>query len=90
MPATQGKRLEMPAIYRAGAESGYIEIIAMGAPADEGQPIARAARPMAPASAGSSASTAAAPASMPLDCAAVRSNFFADGAGTMGVCALWH
>ena len=79
-PATQGKRLEMPAIYRAGAESGYIEIIAMGAPADEGQPIARAARPAPPATAGSS--TAAAPASMPLDCAAVRSNFFADGAGT--------
>ena len=81
VPATRGKRLEMPAIYRAGAESGTIEIIAMGAPADERQPIARAARP-APPAAGSSVSTAAAPASMPLDCAAVRSNFFADGAGT--------
>ena len=27
VPATQGKRMEMPAIYRAGAESGYVEIM---------------------------------------------------------------
>ena len=88
VPATQGKRLEMQAIYRAGAESGYVEIIAMGAPADERQPIARAARRVRSASRSTSAgastsdSTSVSTAAMPLDCAAVRSNFFADGAGT--------
>ena len=66
VPATQGNRFTMPPVYRAGAESGYVEIIAMGQPQDEQQPIAVAAR--------HSATT-----SMPLDCAAVRSNFFADG-----------
>ena len=65
-PATQGNRLMMPSIYRAGAESGYVEIIAMGQPVNENQPIAVAA-------------THSATTSMPLDCAAVRSNFFADG-----------
>ena len=65
-PATQGNRFTMPPIYRAGAESGYVEIIAMGQTLNERQPIAVAAR--------HSATT-----SMPLDCAAVRSNFFADG-----------
>ena len=64
-PATQANRLTMPPIYRVGAESGYVEIIAMGQAADD-QPIAVAAK--------HSATT-----SMPLDCAAVRSNFFADG-----------
>ena len=49
-----------------GAESGYVEIIAMGQPVNENQPIAIAA-------------THSATTSMPLDCAAVRSNFFADG-----------
>ena len=74
VPAAQSQRLTMPAIYRADAETGHIEIIAMGTPRDERQPIALAAR-HAPA---------AAPARFgaPLDCAAVRSNFFADGAGT--------
>ena len=97
LPATQDNRLQMPDLYRAGAESGYVEIIAMGAPADERQPIALAAkhaRPASlPASAGSSTSststststsTPATTAARPLDCAAVRSNFFADGAGTAG------
>ena len=65
VPATQGNRFTMPPLYRAGAESGYVEIIAMGQ-ADDKQPIAVAAK--------HSATT-----SMPLDCAAVRSNFFADG-----------
>ena len=69
-PATQGNRFTMPAVYRAGAESGYVEIIAMGQAADT-QPIAAAAK--------HSATT-----SMPLDCAAVRSNFFADGSNTSG------
>ena len=86
-PAAQGNRLTMPAIYRAGAETGYVEVIAMGSPSDEQQPIAVAAKhaPPAFATAGSATSTStptsAAPASMPLDCAAVRSNFFADGRG---------
>ena len=65
VPATQGNRFTMPPLYRAGAESGYVEIIAMGQAAND-QPIAVAAK--------HSATT-----SMPLDCAAVRSNFFADG-----------
>ena len=69
-PATQANRLTMPPIYRVGAESGYVEIIAMGQAADD-QPIALAAK--------HSATT-----SMPLDCAAVRSNFFADGSNTAG------
>ena len=43
VPATQGNRLHMPDLYRADAESGYVEIIAMGAPEDEMQPIALAA-----------------------------------------------
>ena len=66
VPATQSGRLTMPAIYRQGADSGYVEIIAMGQTTDENQPIAVAAK--------HSATT-----STPLDCEAVRSNFFADG-----------
>ena len=65
-PATQGNRLTMPPIYRVGAESGYVEIIAMGQAQNERQPIAVAAKHDSETS-------------MPLDCAAVRSNFFADG-----------
>ena len=65
VPATQGNRFTMPPIYRAGADSGYVEIIAMGEAATS-EPIAVAAK--------HSATT-----SMPLDCVAVRSNFFADG-----------
>ena len=76
VPAAQSQRLTMPAIYRADAETGHIEIIAMGTPRDERQPIALAAR-HAPA-------VAPARFGAPLDCAAVRSNFFADGAGTLG------
>ena len=75
VPAAQSQRLTMPAIYRADAETGHIEIIAMGTPRDERQPIALAAR-HAPA-------VAPARFGAPLDCAAVRSNFFADGAGTL-------
>ena len=36
----EGGYLTMPDIYREGAETGYMEIIAMGSPEDEGQPIA--------------------------------------------------
>ena len=80
VPAAQAKRLQMPAIYRAGAETGYVEIIAMGMPADERQPIALAAkhRALSPSTTGASTATPTAP----LDCDAVRSNFFADGSGT--------
>ena len=53
---------------------------AMGAPEDERQPIALAARNARPASAadaaGSSTSSTSTSAVRPLDCAAVRSNFF--------------
>ena len=63
-PAAQAKRLTLPPIYRVGAESGYVEIIAMGQAADE-QPIALAARHDPETS-------------TPRHCAAVRSNFFAD------------
>ena len=66
-PATRGKRLIMPPIYRVGAESGYVEIIAMGRAQDEQQPLALAARHDPETS-------------TPRNCAAVRSNFFADGA----------
>ena len=55
VPATQAKRLHMPNLYRAGAESGYVEIIAMGAPVDERQPIALAARHVRPESAADAA-----------------------------------
>ena len=72
VPAASDNRLEIPEVYRAGAETGYVEIIAMGRPADERQPIALAARHQVP-------STAASTVSTPLDCDAVRSNFFADG-----------
>ena len=70
-PATQANRLTLPPIYRVGAESGYVEIIAMGQAESENQPIAVAAKHDSETS-------------MPLDCAAVRSNFFADGSNTAG------
>ncbi|GAB5413090.1 MAG: hypothetical protein Cons2KO_06930 [Congregibacter sp.] len=66
VPATTNGRLTMPAIYRQGADSGYVEIIAMGSPTTETAPIALAAK--------HDTDTLT-----PLDCAAVRSNFFADG-----------
>ena len=77
IPAPSGRRLAMPEIYRAGAQSGYVEVIAMGSPSDEQQPMALAARPVG--AAGTSAVTS--PGAAPLDCAALRSNFFADGRG---------
>ena len=84
VPTTQGRRLQMPNLYRAGAESGYVEIIATSAPADERQPIAQAtghARSTSTSDVPGSF-TSAITAAMPLDCAAVRSNFFADDGGT--------
>ena len=60
----------MPSIYRVGAESEYVEIMAMGQAEDEQQPIAVAAK---------HSDTTSTPPLTPLDCAAVRANFFADG-----------
>jgi hypothetical protein len=40
VPALTDGYLEMPTIYREGAESGYLEVLAMGAASDESQPIA--------------------------------------------------
>lgn len=64
IPATTNGRLTMPNIYREGAETGYVEIIAMGQPDSEAAAIAVAAK--------HAASTLT-----PLSCDAVRSNFFA-------------
>jgi len=76
VPATTNGKLAMPAIYRgtAGedddAATGYVEIIAMGSPMTETAPIAVAAKHTTDTL-------------TPVDCAAVRSNFFANGvAGT--------
>ncbi|MFN2288645.1 MAG: hypothetical protein ABR578_09980 [Chromatocurvus sp.] len=68
VPAAADGKLTMPDIYREDAETGYVEIIAMGA-ADDEQPIYGAAKHKA---------------GTPVDCAAVRSNFFADGDDTVG------
>lgn len=51
----------MPNIFALGAEEGYLEVISMGQPADENQPIAIAAKHAA---------------GVPADCGAVASNFF--------------
>ena len=56
--------------FREGAEEGYIEVIGMGEPINEQQPIAIAAKHVN---------------GVPRDCGAVRSNFFrVDGAGEPG------
>lgn len=70
VPETTNGVLEMPDIYRPDAETGYVEIIAMGQPEDEMEPIAVAAE---------HTGASATPALTPLDCTAVRSNFFNDG-----------
>lgn len=67
VPATTDGKLSMPSIYRPDAETGYVEIIAMGQPVDEDEPIAYAAKHVD---------------DVPRDCTAVRSNFFADGSST--------
>lgn len=63
VPETTDGRLTMPPIYRPDAETGYVEIIAMGA-ADSDQPISEAALH---------------DDDVPASCDAVRTNFFADG-----------
>ena len=57
---------EMPDIYRNGADTGYIEVIAMGSPTSETDLIAVAAK--------HDDATG-----IPADCTAVASNFFSDG-----------
>lgn len=76
VPATTDGKLTMPPIYRPDAETGYVEIIAMGQPEDEGEPIAIAAKHAKNDD----------DEFIPASCQAVRSNFFADGdATTFGV-----
>lgn len=70
VPATSGGKLTMPPIFREGAETGYVEIIAMGQTVSEAEPIAIAAK-----HSGASSD----PALTPLSCQMVRGNFFADG-----------
>lgn len=65
-PATTNGKLTMPSVYREGAETGYVEIIGMGAPDFETLPIAVAAKHTSDTL-------------TPVDCSGVRSNFFADG-----------
>jgi hypothetical protein len=67
VPGLTDGKLTMPPIYRDGAETGYVEIIGMGSPADEDMPIAVAAKHVD---------------GTPRDCAAVRSNFFSAGTST--------
>ncbi|MEM8943036.1 MAG: hypothetical protein AAGC91_12840, partial [Pseudomonadota bacterium] len=70
VPVTTNGVLQMPDIYRPGAETGYVEIIAMAAAENEMEAIAVGAK---------HSGTAADPALTPADCDGVRSNFFADG-----------
>lgn len=58
---TAANYFEMPNIYRVGAEEGYMEIMAMGSPINESQPIAIAAKHVD---------------GVPRDCDRVRDNFF--------------
>jgi len=65
-PLTSNGKLEMPSIFRPDAETGYVEIIAMGA-ADEDQPISYYAKHVD---------------GEPRDCEVVSENFFADGSSS--------
>lgn len=76
VPATTNGVLTMPAIYREGAETGYVEIIGMGSPALD--TVTMADNSLISQGAKHSG-VSADPALTPLDCTAVRSNFFADG-----------
>lgn len=67
-PATTNGRFVMPAIYREGAEEGYIEVISMGE-IPVSSPIGIASKHKA---------------GTPVDCAAVRSNFFSIGSAYPG------
>ncbi|HKK23748.1 MAG TPA: hypothetical protein VJ947_08685, partial [Pseudohaliea sp.] len=65
-PLSSSGKLEMPEIFRDGAETGYVEIIAMGE-ADEDQPSSYYAKHVN---------------GEPRDCEVVSENFFADGSST--------
>ncbi len=60
VPSNAGS-LTMPEIFRVGAEEGYIELIGMGTPVDESQPIATFAAPDA--------------GGIPVNCVRVSDNF---------------
>ncbi|MEP5567940.1 MAG: hypothetical protein ABJN62_08905 [Halioglobus sp.] len=62
---TGPNKFTMPPIFREGAETGYVEIISMGSPIDEDQPIAISALHDSDG--------------IPDDCGLVRDNFFANG-----------
>ncbi|TGD74098.1 hypothetical protein E4634_08160 [Mangrovimicrobium sediminis] len=64
-PAYPAGGFKMPNIFREGAETGYIEILSMGAPIAETEAVAVSAKHDA--------------TGVPADCAGVRDNFFADG-----------
>lgn len=64
-PASGG--ITMSDIYRNGAETGYVEIIAMGQTVSESEPIANAAEHVN---------------GVPRDCVGVNSSFLADGTST--------
>jgi hypothetical protein len=73
VPALTDNYLQMPAIYRLGAEEGYIEVIGMGS-ADANQPISVSAKH----------ATSGDTVGIPASCDNVRQNFFASttyGAG---------
>ena len=65
---TGANKFTMPAIYRVGAETGYVEIISMGSPDSETAPIALAARHDS--------------TGVPANCDDVRDNFFANVSAT--------
>jgi hypothetical protein len=63
-PMRADGQFAMPAIFAAGADEGYIEVIGMGQASTEAQPIAIAAKHAA---------------GVPANCNGVESNFFANG-----------
>lgn len=71
-PVIANGQFQMPNIFAAGAEEGYLEVISMGQPATETMPIALAAKHAA---------------GVPNDCNAVSTNFFANIGFTGGVTA---
>lgn len=70
----EGPQITMPAIFRDGAETGYVEVILMGETVNEMQPIAVAAK---------HTGLSGDPALTPRSCTFVRDNFFADGIDTV-------
>jgi hypothetical protein len=66
----EGPAITMPAIFREGAETGYVEIIAMGQPTTERDNLGEAAK---------HSGISSDPSLTPKSCDFVRDNFFADG-----------